>query len=164
MENQSKPVSSRVKPPYTRHNLPPRKPTMYDIEKNPSLTKQSFAKDANINTIMGRYTGSGRIGLSREPRATQPMQGDFTTGKDFLEVQNKIAQANQSFQAMPSEIRNRFQNNPGKLLNFLEDKENHKEAVKLGLMQIYEEELPPEVRARTDPMVLSFWRILLCPG
>lgn len=95
--------------------------------------------------------GTGRIGLSREPSASQPMQGDFSTEKDFLEVQDQIAQANQSFQAMPSSIRNRFGNNPGKLLNFLEDPANHAEAIKLGLMEIRKEELPPEVRVRKDP-------------
>lgn len=42
-------------------------------------------------------------------------------------------EAENSFNMLPSEIRNRFQNDPGQLIGYLSDEKNNEEAYKLGL-------------------------------
>jgi phage internal scaffolding protein len=36
--------------------------------------------------------------------------------------------------ALPAQIRSRFDNDPAKLIDFLENEQNHDEAIKLGLV------------------------------
>lgn len=50
-----------------------------------------------------------------------------------------MAQAQQNFMLLPAEIRERFNNDPGRLIAFLEDDRNKNEAIKLGIVN-----KPPE--------------------
>lgn len=95
-----------------------------------SLTQQSFASQVDINNIVKRamQTGSLPEGTSFSLRF-----GDASTLPDFLEAQIIVASANEAFAQMPSELRDRFNNDPVKLLAFMSDEKNLDEAVKLGL-------------------------------
>ena len=46
---------------------------------------------------------------------------------------NVIRAAEEAFNAMPAEVRDRFQNDPGRFLEFANDASNYEEALKMGL-------------------------------
>ena len=46
---------------------------------------------------------------------------------------DKITQAELAFNDLSSDIRAKFHNDPGKLIDFLSDEKNNKEAIELGL-------------------------------
>jgi len=64
----------------------------------------------------------------------QPQFGDFTTGNDFRETLHSVMEAEESFAALSSQVRKRFDNDPSKLMDFLNNEENRKEAIELGLI------------------------------
>lgn len=106
----------------------------------PSRVKQSFAKECNINTIVAKARKRQAIPINSET----PMFGDFTKAQDFQEMQNQIINARMQFEALDSRIRERFRNDPLELLKFMEDPQNHEEAIKLGLLEIIKQPEPDQ--------------------
>jgi len=100
----------------------------------PGLTQQHFRKEANINSIMRKYTKTGILVDAGKPMRGAPQFGVFDQF-DFLESQNKVVQAKQAFMALPARIRQRFANNPAQLLEFIGDEKNRAEAIAIGLIQ-----------------------------
>ena len=77
---------------------------------------------------------SGVLGDPLASPSAEPMYGDYSSVSDFHAAQNLIAEATQTFDLLPASLRKRFDNDPAKLLAFLEDDSNREEAVKLGLV------------------------------
>lgn len=99
--------------------------------KEPTLTQQQFKEEADINYIAERFLKTGQL-----PQVPQmPTPGDFEGIFDFQTAMNTIAHAKQEFMKLPAKVRSRFDNDPAKLLQFLNDDENRKEAEILGLVQ-----------------------------
>lgn len=94
-------------------------------------TQKHFRDEVNINTIMEKARRTGMIPVSM----SSPLYGDFTSAADFMSAQCKIAEAKEAFDALPSNIRNRFDNDPAKLIDFMSDAENKDEAIRLGLLE-----------------------------
>jgi phage internal scaffolding protein len=46
---------------------------------------------------------------------------------------NAVAQANETFESLPADLRSRFENDPEKFVTFCLDKDNQEELIKLGL-------------------------------
>lgn len=62
------------------------------------------------------------------------------TAPDFHAAHNKLIEAQVQFAGLPARVRSRFNNEPYQLLRFVEDPQNHAEAVLLGLAEpTYEE-------------------------
>lgn len=99
---------------------------------DPGRTHQSFAKDADINNIMAKYSRTGVLGDPSRP-VRQAVFGDFS-GLDFQSDMNRLMDARERFMQLPSDIRNRFNNDPGELIDFVSDPANVEEAVSLGLL------------------------------
>lgn len=119
MADQETPVRKRVQTHFTGE----------------SRTKQSHRDQCNINTIMTRARRTGFL-----PGQVAGMSfGDFTSGMDFHEAQSRVAAAKSDFESLPSSIRNRFENDPAKLIAFMENESNRDEAVELGLVEKPEE-------------------------
>jgi len=95
-----------------------------------SLTKQSFAEECDINTIVRRFGISGEL----PQNVVMPTYQDFEGVFDFQTAMNAILQANESFMSMPAEVRARFNNNPALFVDFCSDDANMEEAIKLGLV------------------------------
>jgi len=111
----------------------------FDSPKGISRTKQSFAKDADINRIVAR---AGKTGFLVDPSVMitrKAFFGDFAGNPGFLDMQNIVAKVDQEFMRLPVEMRDRFKNSSQLLLEFLADPANKDEAVKLGLVQAPEE-------------------------
>lgn len=97
---------------------------------DPSLAQQQFKDECDINEIVRRFGLTGQM-----PEAVaMPVTGDFTSVVDFHSALNLVRQAEAGFMELPAEMRSRFDNDPGKLLAFLDDERNRDEAVKLGLV------------------------------
>lgn len=97
-----------------------------------SLTRQEFAKEGDVNEIMRKYSA----GLAPLPTGNRsPMFGDFSSGLDYQACLDKLIAAQDAFESLPSRVRDRFGNDPARLLDFLADEDNRDEAVKLGLIE-----------------------------
>jgi len=113
----------------------------------PSLTKQSFKDECDINVIMRRYQATGVLEHQRD--ATQAIYADVTA-YDYQEAMNLVAQANSAFHGLPSHLRARFDNDPAKLLDFVHDPRNLDESIALGFVDAAK--LQPEGVGTTAPM------------
>lgn len=94
-----------------------------------SLTKQSFAEECDINTIVRNFGLTGKLPDNYSP----PQYGDFEGIFDYQSALNSVIAAERSFMELPAHIRARFHNNPQALLEFVSNEDNLEEAVKLGL-------------------------------
>nr|AVQ10222.1 minor capsid protein [Gokushovirinae environmental samples] len=96
-----------------------------------SLTSQQFLQESDINYIAEKFLRTGEA-----PQVLNlPTAGDFSGIFDFQSAMNTLAQAKNEFMSLPAKIRNRFSNDPAQLLDFVADKDNYDEAVKLGFIQ-----------------------------
>lgn len=112
----------------------------------PTLAKQAFADECDINTIVRRFNVTGELPAN----IRMPSYGDFTGVFDFHTAMNAVAQAHESFEAMPAEIRARFHNNPQEFVEFCADENNRAEARKMGLVPA-EELAAAQALAGTPP-------------
>lgn len=95
-----------------------------------SMTEQSHRQEVNINTIVAR----ARKGILPRGTGVMPNYGDFSSGMDYHEAQNKIVDAKRDFMRMPADIRKRFGNDPANMIDFLGNPDNREEAEELGLI------------------------------
>lgn len=102
--------------------------------ETPSLTQQQFKEECDINNIIARYETTGLLTDPLHPGTRIPQFGDFSNVPDYLHAQTIIARTREAFEALPSKIRDRFDNDPALMLEFLQDESNREEAVKLGLV------------------------------
>lgn len=108
-----------------------------DFSNSPSMTRQEFASEANVNNLLKRYATTGAFydPLTMVKANRRPLFGDFTNFKDFTAAQNAIIEAHEAFDALPVEIREKFNYDPAKLIEWLADDANREEAIKLGLIE-----------------------------
>lgn len=118
--------------------------------KDDSLAIQSALEESDINTIVRRFGLTGQ--LPSEVRA--PQYGDFTEVTDYQTALNAVIAANDAFAQMPADVRARFDNDPGKFVDFCSDEANREEAKKLGLLVPDKEPVEPiSVRVIPDDPV-----------
>ncbi|AXH78148.1 MAG: internal scaffolding protein [Microviridae sp.] len=109
----------------------------------PTMAKQSFQAECDINNIMKKYETTGLISHTNK---IQGAYGDFTGVSDYHDAINRVHSANDAFMALPSKIRARFMNEPGNFLAFCEDPANEAEAIALGLLPSKPPSMADEVR------------------
>lgn len=105
--------------------------TVVDLEKEPSLTKQEFADECDINTIMARFAKTGEI---LHVSQSSPRYGDFSSVPDYQTALHIVQDAEASFASLPSKIRDRFHNDPAEFLDFVSDPKNEAELTELGIL------------------------------
>jgi phage internal scaffolding protein len=80
---------------------------------------------------MERFGQTGQL-----PQTTlEPSYGDFSGVVDYHTAMNAILAAEEQFDALPAQMRARFDNDPAKLIDFLENDNNRSEAEALGLVK-----------------------------
>ena len=99
----------------------------------PTMTQQQFKDECDTNVIIDRYTKTGVI-PEELVNASAGVYGDFSGVGDYMDMQNKLIAARESFDALPSKVRSRFNDNPAELIAFVNDGNNYDEAVKLGIV------------------------------
>lgn len=117
-------------PQYARYKSFPR-PVVdcSDDFKNGHFAVQSDAAEVDINNIIKRIQKGGTPPVLRG----EPFYGDVSDFGDLGESFMKVKEANELFMSYPAEVRSRFDNDPVKMVEFLENPDNLKEAVDLGL-------------------------------
>jgi hypothetical protein len=117
-----------------------RTPYNYDVDKvsdetgllcpEPTLAQQNFKDECDINNIVRQFGLTGE--LPSQPLS--PQYGDFTGVLDYHTAVNAVLAAQDQFMELPAQLRARFDNDPAKLIDFLDKQENREEATKLGLV------------------------------
>lgn len=102
-----------------------------------SKTDQSFKNECDINFLWNKYSNLGGLPLPQK----EPVFADVTA-LSYRNSQDLINEINSSFDGLSSEVRAKFKNDPGELLEFLGNEKNREEAVRLGLVK-------PTVQAET---------------
>lgn len=111
-----------------------RTPTKGVEFKIPSTVQQSDKDASDINLIIKRYC---ECGVCPTCSAKEPISEELAmlSGEDFNSMMQKMAQVNNQFNELPSDVRKKFGNNPANMLEFIQDPNNRKEAEKLGLIE-----------------------------
>lgn len=91
--------------------------------------KQSFADECNINKIMAKFQRTGVL----VHYAKHAPQYQDVPAIDYLEALNVVADASSMFEELPSTIRAKFENDPARFLEFVQNPKNLEECRKLGL-------------------------------
>jgi phage internal scaffolding protein len=131
-------------------------PITYDRDKNsanatlsfskPSLTKQSFRDECDINNILRKFNVTGELPAG----SVQPQYGDFSGITDYQSALNAVMAAQDSFLALPAKVRARFDNDPALFVDFASDEANRDEMKALGL--IHEETAQAVVKSPSEPV------------
>jgi len=108
-------------------------------------TKQAFKDECDINKIMARYIKTGTLEFATR---NEGRYGDCT-GMQYEEACYRVAAAKSLFNELPAELRNRFDNEPGQFLAFVQDDRNRAEAQELGLLKPVE--APAKAEATPPP-------------
>lgn len=113
-----------------------------------SLTVQADAAATDINNIVKQF------GLTHELPygALEPFYDDITDfPTDYHEAQNFIIASQEAFLTLPSEQRARFDNDPGKFLDFIHNNDNYDEAISLGFVPPRPIETPASDAGNVSP-------------
>lgn len=106
-----------------------RRRTAVYFTEDDDRTLQQYKDDADINTIVRRFGVTGEMPIA----GRAPYYGDFSNVMDYHAALNAVREAESMFGQLPAELRKRFDNDPGKLLELVEDPDRFDELVELGL-------------------------------
>lgn len=112
-----------------------------DCSKDEPITEQHHAETMDINDLVARYTPKelNDLALNVEQNFM-----DLTQFDDFQATMNDVARAKTEFEKMPAKIKNKFDNNPARLIQFLGDDKNRAHAEELGLIAKKESPTEPQ--------------------
>lgn len=110
-------------------NVPP---SLSVVNDEDSMTWQHCKDECDILHIVKKPN----LGVNPlQPPTSKPMFGDFDSSLSFQEAQNVIVKASEQFADLPAKIRDKFENNPVSMLQFIEDPKNYDECISLGIFE-----------------------------
>lgn len=115
---------------------------VFDLEEG--RTEQHYKDITNINNIVSKYDKTGHIEHRNEYRG----EYGFASSKTLDEAFNIINKAQTMFGELPSKTRARFDNDARQFLDFVQNPDNAKEMVKLGLARDIQ-----DIPATTDQLI-----------
>lgn len=96
----------------------------------PSRTKQSFLAETDVNNIIKRYRVTGLL----PQHQGDPMYADFSKlPSDYQDALNKVLDAEAAFNAVSSDVRSEFNNDPKAFISFCTDPANLDQLREWGL-------------------------------
>lgn len=109
-------------------------------------TQKHMARATDINNILAKYKKTGVIEHINRAMARY---GDFSEYSDVATLENmdKMAKAQASFEMLPAEVRNKFNNSMVGFFSFLEAEENRPTLEKWGILK----KAPPVEAKPADP-------------
>lgn len=123
-----------------------------DFKDSPSVVRQEFAFDSDINNILKRYATTGWLVDPSSPRNDRkPTYDDWSKAPSYQDSLDIVIKAEEKFDALPVQIRQRFNYNPQALLNFLADPKNYDEAVALRLISPKPSKIQSQAAAAASP-------------
>lgn len=105
---------------------------VYTVNDGPDMTDQSFKDDADVNFIVKKYLKTGQI-THLSQRIGRYM--DVSELPDLQTALTTVHNAQAAFMELPAELRKEFDNDPVKLVSFLQDPANKEKAIELGLVE-----------------------------
>lgn len=98
-----------------------------------SRCKQSFREECDVNRIVARARKTGYL---IDPTIVANRQAVFMdcSQVDFMDMLNRVNVAQRAFDALPSDVRSKFDNDVAKLLDFISDPVNEDVSISLGLL------------------------------
>ena len=82
-----------------------------------------------MNSIMRKFQKTGSMDHAKVYQG----QYGFTTGQSLQQALNTVQHAETMFDALPSSIRNKFENQPSAFFDYVQDPANAAEASELGI-------------------------------
>lgn len=116
-------------------------PKTGELVKEPSMTKQSFVAECDINNIIKEFTPQGLAALSLATM-TGPGFEELPDAIDYQAALEIARSAEGVFAQLPAQVRKRFDNDPQAFLAFMGDPGNQDEMISLGLAR---DTRPPKV-------------------
>lgn len=127
-------------------------PELYDFYANngsdtgayndePSLTRQEFSDECDINVIMAQYEKTGVISHVSQ---REPMYLDLTSMPDLRGAMEIMEAAETAFMSLPAKVRREFDNDPQMFVDFASDPANLDKMREFGLA-------PPAVVVEEPP-------------
>jgi len=96
----------------------------------PSLARQEFAEECDINVIMSRYEKTGQLPVN----GAEPIYMDaLNVPSDFREAMDQMIEAEKAFMMLPARVRREFENDPRAFVDFASDPENVEQLRQWGL-------------------------------
>lgn len=125
-----------------------RKPSLGMHFQKPSMAQQQFAYECELNNIVDRnmqykdpsFVTKLQLMHASNPKR-EPIFGDFSDVPTYQNAKNTLIAARDQFNTLPAKVRARFDNNPVKLLEFVNDPNSYDEGVKLGLFKEKQQEI-----------------------
>lgn len=95
------------------------------------VVQRHMKDEVDVNNIMRKYQ---KTGLVNHVNRYQGNYGNFTNMPTFHEAYQKVLDAKEMFLTLPSTIREKFANDPGLFLEYVDDPENAEGMKELGLI------------------------------
>lgn len=112
-----------------------------DCSKDKGFTVQADRSDADINLIIARLEKGANLARLN---SKEPFYGDVSHISGLADALIKVQEANDLFNGFDARLRERFDNDPVKFVQFFEDPKNIPEAIELGLaLPLPKENQPP---------------------
>lgn len=112
-------------------------------EFEPSLTRQEFAEECDINSIMAQYD---KYGVVSHVNPREPVYLDVSNVPDLGTALRVMNDATAAFMTLPAKVRREFDNDAVKFVEFAEKGEN--------LEKMREWGLAPPVQAPAEPLAV----------
>jgi phage internal scaffolding protein len=115
--------------------------------EGPSLTRQEFRDECDLGKIIARFsmTPEGQEALMKAQGYLDARFEDVSGVVDYQTALEQVKAADEAFMRLPAIVRTRFDNDPAKFLDFVDDPKNGDEMIKLGL-RAPKESLPTDVK------------------
>lgn len=125
-------------------------PAFYlDCSDLPSSTRQEFAKECDINTIMAQYE---KTGVVSHVNRNAPAYLDLSDVPDLQRAMTILADAQAAFMSLPATVRREFDNDPTKFVDYASDPANLDRMREWGLAEpLPTPPEPSEVRVVSMP-------------
>lgn len=93
-------------------------------------TDQSFKDECDVNNIIAKFKKTGQLThLAKRPG----VYADISEITDLLDMTNKVKEAQDAFDALPSQLRKKLDNDPAKFIDYVNDPKNNEELVSFGI-------------------------------
>lgn len=127
-------------------------PKTGELTKMPSMTKQSFKDECDINNIVKRFEQTGILDHLNQ-KAAQGVFTDLGTLMDYQGALELARRAEASFMELPAELRAQFENQPGQFLDFIAQAQAGDEAKQEQLIKwgIATDKRPPKPATAPSP-------------
>ena len=118
-----------------------RKRVILDCSEFPDMTEQQHKEEVDINNIVKKHG----VDLIAQTQALVQLKFDDNPDNDFSEMMNMMIKAQDSFDSLPSQLRNHFKNDPAAFMDFVRDDKNTEQLIEWGLANAPEDVAPIQV-------------------